>query len=160
MNTGADNQVRRATIADVPVLAALRFEFRARSKTPVEGSAEFLGRCEEWMRPRVADDARWRVWVLEHDGAIQGNIWLQLVEKLPNPNVERELHGYVTNFFVRPERRNMGAGSRLLRAALDECQRANVDSVFLWPSDQSRPLYERHGFVAASGMLVLDHRKP
>jgi GNAT superfamily N-acetyltransferase len=108
------------------------------------------------MRPRIADESEWRVWVLEQDGAVVGNIWLELIEKLPNPNVEREMHAYVTNFYIRPEYRNTGAGSRLLEAVLDECKRADVDSVFLWPSDRSRPLYQRHGFVAPSTMLVLE----
>jgi GNAT superfamily N-acetyltransferase len=156
MNTHVRAQVRPATPADVPVLASLRFEFRSRRKGPVESAAEFLPRCIDWMRSRVADERRWRVWVLEHDGAIVGNIWLELIEKLPNPNGERETHGYVTNFFVRPEYRNTGAGSDLLKTVLDECERARVDSVFLWPSDRSRPLYERHGFVPASTMLVRD----
>jgi len=30
-----------------------------------------------------------------------------------------------------------------------------VDSVFLWPSEQSRPLYERFGFETSSGVMVL-----
>jgi len=156
VNSAENGQIRRATPADVPVLSSLRFEFRSRQKNPVETAAEFIPRCIDWMRPRVADESRWRVWVLEHDGGIAGNIWLELIEKLPNPNVERETHGYVTNFFIRPERRNLGAGSRLLKAVLDECERARVDSVFLWPSDRSRPLYERHGFVPASDIFVLE----
>jgi GNAT superfamily N-acetyltransferase len=130
------------------MLATLRFEFRSRTKPPVESAAAFVPRCVDWMRPRIADGAAWRVWVL-------GNIWLEIVEKLPNANVEAELHGYVTNFFVRPEHRNAGAGSRLLQAVLDECRRSEVDSVFLWPSERSRPLYERFGFVHPSEMLVL-----
>jgi GNAT superfamily N-acetyltransferase len=158
MNTHADSQVRRATTADVPALATLRFEFRSRNKPPVESAEDFLPRCIDWMRPRVADAATWRVWVLERDGAIVGNIWLEIVEKLPNPNVEAELHGYVTNFFVRPEHRNAGAGSRLLHAVLEHCRRSEVDSVFLWPSERSRPLYERFGFVRPSEMLVLAQR--
>lgn len=158
MNTPAEIQVRRATPADVSALATLRYEFRSQRKPPVESAAEFTARCIEWMRPRVADEARWRVWVLDHGGTIIGNIWLEIIEKLPNPNVERELHGYVTNFFVRPEYRNTGAGSRILEAALEECRRLDVDSVFLWPSERSRPLYERHGFVTPSTMLVLEDR--
>jgi GNAT superfamily N-acetyltransferase len=158
MNTPADSRVRRATTADVPALATLRYEFRSRRKTAVESAADFLPRCTDWMRPRLADEARWRVWVLERDGAIVGNIWLEIVEKLPNPNVERELHGYVTNFFVRPEYRNTGAGSRLLQAVLDECRRSEVDSVFLWPSERSRPLYERFGFAPPFEMLVHEPR--
>src|SRR5689334_17328401 len=101
MNTPAEIQVRRATAADVSALAALRYEFRSRRKTPVESADEFVPRCVSWMEPRLADDARWRVWVLDHDGTVIGNIWLEIIEKLPNPNVERELHGYITNFYVR-----------------------------------------------------------
>jgi GNAT superfamily N-acetyltransferase len=156
MNTPTQTQVRRATTDDVSPLAMLRYEFRSRRKTPIESAAEFVPRCAEWMRSRVADESRWRVWVLMDRGTIVGNIWLQIVEKLPNPNVERERHGYVTNFFVRPEYRNTGAGSRLLDALLGECRGLEIDSVFLWPSDRSRPLYERHGFVTPSTMLVLE----
>jgi N-acetylglutamate synthase-like GNAT family acetyltransferase len=158
MNTPTQTQVRRATTDDVSPLAMLRYEFRSRRKTPIESAAEFVPRCAEWMRSRVADESRWRVWVLMDRGTIVGNIWLQIVEKLPNPNVERERHGYVTNFFVRPEYRNTGAGSRLLDALLGECRGLEIDSVFLWPSDRSRPLYERHGFMTPSTMLVLEDR--
>jgi GNAT superfamily N-acetyltransferase len=156
MNTPTQTQVRRATTDDVSPLAMLRYEFRSRRKTPIESAAEFVPRCAEWMRSRVADESRWRVWVLMDRGTIVGNIWLQIVEKLPNPNVERERHGYVTNFFVRPEYRNTGAGSRLLDALLGECRGLEIDSVFLWPSDRSRPLYERHGFVTPTAMLILE----
>jgi len=158
MNTPAETQVRRASPADVSALAAMRYEFRAQRKPPVESAAEFVPRCIEWMRPRVADESRWCVWILESGDAVVGNIWLEIIEKLPNPNLERELHGYITNFFVRPEFRNSGAGSRLLDAALEECKRLDVDAVFLWPSDRSRPLYDRHGFVTPSTMLVLEDR--
>jgi GNAT superfamily N-acetyltransferase len=106
------------------------------------------------MRARLADDERWRAWVLDIDGALAGAVWLEFVEKLPNPNGEPELHAYVTSFYVNPMHRNVGAGSRLLAALLDDCRSARVDAVFLWPSERSRPLYERNGFIAASNMFV------
>ena len=156
MNTLTDGQVRLATVDDASALAALRYEFRASNKPAVERAEEFLPRCVKWMRAHLADDARWRVWVLDQAGEVVGNVWLQLVEKLPNPNVDRELHGYITNFYVRPEHRNGGAGSRMLRAVLDECERSDVDTVFLWPTERSRPLYERHGFIPGNGILAQD----
>ncbi len=156
MNTPADAQVRRATAIDAAALAKLRYEFRTTSKPAVESAAEFLPRCIAFMERRLGDESRWRVWVLEHGGAIVGNIWLQIIEKLPNPNDDRELHGYVTNFFVRPEHRNGGAGSRMLKTLLDDCERVGIDTVFLWPSDRSRPLYGRHGFKPATAILARD----
>jgi len=145
-----------AALAASAIMEARAQQAPAAPPAPVETAAQFLPRCIEWMRRRIDDESPWRVWVLTHNDTIVGNIWLELVEKLPNPNVEREMHAYVTNFFIRPEYRNTGAGSRLLEAVLDECKRAHVDSVFLWPSDRSRPLYERYGFTAPSTMLVLE----
>jgi len=106
------------------------------------------------MELRLAEQTCWRAWVLEADAVPVGNIWLQLVEKLPNPVLEREVHGYVTNLFVRDAHRGKGGGSLLLGALLSECESSGVDSAFLWPTPQSTPLYERHGFVVADAVML------
>lgn len=153
--TAALVSLRRATPGDATELARLRHEFRAPRAANVEGDEEFFRRCEEWMRPRLAADSAWRAWLAELGGAAVGNIWLQLVEKVPNPVAETEWHGYVSNLFVRETARGRGVGSLLLKAALDECAERNVDNVILWPTPLSRSLYCRHGFAAADNMLVL-----
>ncbi len=147
--------VRRASSADAAVLARLRHDFRAPLGDNVEAEATFLERCEQWMRPRLNVESVWRAWIAELQGQAVGCVWLQLVEKVPNPVVERECHGYVSNLFVRDEARGGGVGSVLLRAALDECDRVGVDNVILWPTPRSRSLYTRHGFAEADNMLVL-----
>jgi N-acetylglutamate synthase-like GNAT family acetyltransferase len=86
-------------------------------------------------------------------GTPVGTLWLQLVEKLPNPGNEAELHAYITSVFVQPELRNAGVGSRFIEAALAACRELGVDTVFLWPSARSRPLYARHGFAASDDIL-------
>lgn len=154
----ASNSVRRATQSDAPALARLRFEFRGPRAPNVESETEFLTRCETWMCARLGNDSIWRVWLLERNNDPIGAVWLQVVEKLPNPTAESEVHAYVSNFYVRPEHRNSGAGSLLLRAALDETERLGVDSIFLWPSARSRPLYERHGFALSENVLVRQSR--
>ena len=148
--------VRRASLDDAQALARLRYAFRVERRPAVEAEDEFVLRCASWMQPRLSVDSPWRIWILEHGGQPAGNIWLQIVDKLPNPGVEPERHGYISNFFLRPEHRGAGWGTSLLRAALDHCHACEVDSVFLWPTDRSRPLYERHGFRPATSMLVLD----
>jgi GNAT superfamily N-acetyltransferase len=107
------------------------------------------------MREHLRMHDRWRAWLVEVDGAIVGNIWLQIIEKVPNPGAEQERHAYVTNFFVRPEFRGAGAGSALLSILQLECQTLDIDTIFLWPSAQSRPLYARHGFTSSNDVLTL-----
>jgi ribosomal protein S18 acetylase RimI-like enzyme len=147
--------LRRATRDDAATLARLRYEFRSPLGPNREAGDEFLHRCEEWMHARLGAQSAWRVWIVEAANRPVGSVWLQVVEKLPNPLAEGEWHGYVSNLFVRAGARNRGAGSQLLRAALDECARLDVDNVFLWPTPQSRSLYARHGFGPADNMLVL-----
>jgi GNAT superfamily N-acetyltransferase len=149
-------QFRRACPSDASALARLRFEFRAPRAATVETEDEFLERCTAWMEPRLIDASSWRAWVAETSDLLVGNVWMQVVEKLPNPGEEPELHAYVSNFFVRSEHRNLGAGSGLMKVVLDECSRLDVDSVLLWPTARSRSLYERLGFTNNGAVLSLD----
>jgi GNAT superfamily N-acetyltransferase len=144
--------IRRAAADDAEALAALRWEFRAPLGPVNEDSDAFVRRCAEWMRTRLAREA-WRAWVAEAGGRIVGTVWLQLVEKMPNPVAEPELHGYVTNLYVRETARG-GVGSRLLAAALEECAAAGVHAAFLWPTEGSRSLYRRFGFTGEGEVMV------
>ena len=145
--------IRRASAEDADALAALRWEFRAAIDTPNEDRDAFLRRCAEWMRARLGDGHAWRAWVADADGGIVGTIWLQMLEKLPNPVAEPEVHGYVTNLYVRESARG-GIGVRLLAAALDECAAAGVHQAFLWPTQRSRTLYRRAGFAGEGDVMV------
>lgn len=138
--------IRLATPADAPALARMRYEFRAGINAPTEDLGSFVARCAPWMADRLASGSPWRCWIAASEGDITGHLWLQLIEKVPNPAPELELHGYITNVYVRPEARGSGTGAALLEAALTFCREARVDSVILWPTERSQPLYRRHGF--------------
>ena len=145
--------IREAVPGDAAVLARLRFDFRAELAPAVEGEDAFLDRCRRWMSSRLQAGGAWKCW-LALDGAVPlGAAWLQLLEKIPNPVGEPELHGYVTSLYVRADRRSAGVGSSLLEACLRECECRGADAAFLWPTPRSRPLYERHGFESRHGML-------
>jgi ribosomal protein S18 acetylase RimI-like enzyme len=139
--------------ADAEALARLRFAFRADLEPPVEAEAAFLARCRPWMAARLGSGS-WRSWVLARGGTLIGSVWLQLLEKLPNPVAEPERHGYISSLFVRPEARGRGLGSRLLAAALAECDECGCDAVLLWPTPRSRSLYLRHGFSVRDDLLA------
>jgi GNAT superfamily N-acetyltransferase len=144
---------RRARAADAPELARLRYAFRSALSAPAEDEAAFVRRCAAWMRPRLADDDRWWCALAERVGEVVGTVWVQLIEKLPNPVAEPEWHAYVTNFFVQPALRGGGVGSTLLGLALEACEARGVDAVILWPTPRSRSLYERHGFAVRDDLL-------
>lgn len=145
--------IRPATPADAFALARLRYEFRASLGGSLECEDEFIERCACWMSERLKSEGAWRCWVAQGGGRIVGNVWLQLIEKMPNPTRERERHAYLTNLFVRQAERGRGVGSMLLAAALACCEAETVHAVILWPTQRSRPLYLRHGFKPPAEMV-------
>jgi GNAT superfamily N-acetyltransferase len=150
--------LRLAVPADAPGLARMRWEFRAAMAPPGEYEAAFLERCAAWMAPRLEPGGPWRCWLAESDSLPAGQLWLQLIEKIPNPGPELEYHAYITNVFVRPEHRGAGLGEELVAAALSFCRAQRVDSVVLWPTAGSRTLYARHGFAVRTDLMeaILD----
>jgi GNAT superfamily N-acetyltransferase len=145
--------VRRARATDAAVLSRLRWEFRASIGAPDETEPEFIERCLPWMRDRLAGNGSWWSWVAEDGGRVVGTVWLQLIEKLPNPVAEPERHGYVSSLYVEPAVRGRGTGSALLTACLEACRELEVDAVILWPTAESRALYLRHGFSVRDDLL-------
>lgn len=145
--------VREATADDAERLAVLRYEFRASMGQPTESEAAFVERAGAWMRERLLEGSLWRCWVVEHEGQVRGHIWLQLIEKVPNPVVELEKHGYLTNAYVQEPLRGHGLGHKLMEAALACCREERVDSVILWPTPLSRTLYAQYGFEVRDDVL-------
>ena len=147
--------IRPATAQDADVLAELRWEFRSAKTAPTETHDAFVQRCAVWMRDELARGA-WRAWVAvdNPNSRIIGQLWLQLVSKLPNPAEERERHAYISNVYVTPGARG-GVGSRLLQTAIDWTSAHDVDRIVLWPTARSRTLYQRHGFTVSGNVLEL-----
>jgi len=146
--------IRGATASDAHALAELRWEFRIARAPATEDHDAFVARCAAWMRDALSSGARWRAWVALAEDAIVGQVWLQTIEKMPNPVEERERHAYLSNVFVQPAFRG-GIGARLLDAALAWSRANNMDRVILWPSAKSVRLYERHGFSHRGDVMEL-----
>ena len=146
--------IRRATLDDAAALAELRWEFRSGRIPAVEAHGTFVERCTAWMRHEL-EGAVWRAWAAVDDhGAIVGQVWMHLIQKVPNPVGERERHAYLSNLYVKPDARG-GAGTVLLETALEWARENAIDSVVLWPSKRSVTLYRRHQFTREGGVMEL-----
>ncbi|MGW4031447.1 N-acetyltransferase family protein [Streptomyces sp. NPDC004838] len=160
-----DTVIRRAEITDARVLAVLRRRFKQEEEEGETAAAEaaepslnqdddedgFVTECEQWLRTRLAGP--WRVWLAEADGRPCGHVFLCLVEKVPSPFPGPDALGYVTNFYVPPERRNQGVGRALLDEATRYARVRGLDTLIVWPSDRSAPLYRRCGFGPSGELL-------
>jgi GNAT superfamily N-acetyltransferase len=151
-----DVHTRQAGAADAPALARLRWAFMQEDHegdpaTPVRSVAG----AEEWIRDRLDGD-RWLAWVAEADGEIRGHVFLQLVERAPEPYEDNRPVGYVTNFYVVPAYRNRGFGAALLAVLLRYARSRGTDSLIVWPSERSAPLYRRAGFHPPAELLEAD----
>jgi ribosomal protein S18 acetylase RimI-like enzyme len=146
--------VRPAGRADARAMAVLRYAFRTELAAPAEPEQEFVERASSWLADRLGETA-WTGWLACEEAEPVGLVLVQLVEKVPNPVVEPESLGYITSLYVRPRCRGRGIGEALLRTALAYCRNGGVDTVVLWPSARSVPLYLRHGFRSQGEVMEL-----
>lgn len=98
---GSNLTIRMASPSDAIVLAKLRYAFRVPLDRVHENEESFLERCRFWMQVRLQDRSAWKCWIAEQERMVVGNLWAQLIEKIPNPTSEPEFHIYFTNFYVR-----------------------------------------------------------
>jgi GNAT superfamily N-acetyltransferase len=145
--------IRAAASADALQLATLRYRFRQELAASNEAEAVFIERTTAWLADRLSQ-ATWRAWVaVDTDAQIIGHVFVQLIEKIPNPIAEGEYLAYLTNAYVVPAWRGSGIGTRLLRLALQSCDDAQIETMILWPSANTGSLYHRLGFAPPQALL-------
>jgi GNAT superfamily N-acetyltransferase len=146
--------VRLARPADATVLARLRWSFKQEEQEQPPDQARPVEQAERWIHDRL-DDGHWLAWVAESGGQIHGHVFLQHVERMPDPYEENRPIGYVTNFYVTPSHRGRGIGRALLEALKHHARSADLDTLIVWPSEQSSRLYQRAGFLRPEELLEL-----
>ena len=82
--------IRKATAADAAVLASLRYEFRGSLGPTCESKEAFVARCRLWMQTRLEASVTWHCWLIEIEQMPVGHVWLELIEKIPNPAIEAD----------------------------------------------------------------------
>ena len=150
-------KVRRATIGDVPALAALRREWTFEDAPDgTVGQDDFDDEFARIVSDGL-DTGRWVVWVAEVEGEIVSQAFVGVIEKIPRPIAGFSKIGYLTNVVTRPEFRGRGIGSRVLDAVTAWACDSHLELLVVWPSEESVSHYERHGFADRGEPLVWKH---
>ena len=107
--------VREAVATDARRLAGMRWDVKAEDGgLDPETREAWVDRHTTWFKDAVTGD--WQVFVAEDGLRLCGHVFVRVVDKAPSPQPGATAIGYVTNFYVVPDRRGAGIGDRLLDA--------------------------------------------
>ena len=93
--------------------------------------------------------------IAECGGRICGHLFLQMIDKMPNPDPREPEHlAYLTSFFVEPDLRDRGVGAALMQQLEAFAQRSDVEKILIvGTTPRSRSLYARRGYQSAPDLL-------
>jgi GNAT superfamily N-acetyltransferase len=155
-------EVRRATVADVDIIAHHRAEmFLAMGLLPQQLHAEMVAATKQYLAEALPAE-EYTGWLCTPVGALGeivggGGLLRRRVppHALIGPeeiNLAVGRQGVVLNVYTEPAWRRRGVAELIMRHILAWTAEAGLDTLVLHASAQARPIYERLGFVPANEM--------
>jgi GNAT superfamily N-acetyltransferase len=145
------NVIRRATSDDISQLLELVHEYWT-----FEGLVGFQpDRIREQLQRLMADEHLGAGWIAFSSEAPVGYLLAVYVFSLEHLGLTAE----IDEFFVRPNERSIGVGSKLLEAAEATFAEAGCTNVSLQlgrSNDAARAFYLRHGYAPRTGYELFD----
>ena len=136
--------LRKATTADAPALAALRWrqltDERGYTGTDFEAYRDLLS---AWLDAHRATHLAFLAELAER---VVGMAWLMVAERVPSPAARNRRFGDVQSVVVAPELRNSGIGAALLDEVLAEARRLELEHVTVHSTERAVRFYQRAGF--------------
>ena len=143
--------IRPASAADLPQLLAL-----VRRYWEFEGISGFSAlRVEIVLQELLATAAKGAIFVADEQGMLLGYLAVVLVMSIEHQG----LMGEIDEFYLLPEARSRGAGSRLLAAVEAALRRRGYVRLQLQlgaANARAHDFYRRHGYAARAGYQLLD----
>jgi GNAT superfamily N-acetyltransferase len=103
----------------------------------------------------VADHERTHVpFLVDRDEAAVGMAWLVITERIPGPEKWRRRSGHLQSVYVRPDHRNDGLGSLMIRTLIEAAESEELSYLSVHPSPRSFPFYRRLGFSGEGDLLI------
>ena len=155
---GDEVLIRQANDSDAAELARLRWELSSEKDLTLSRD-EFIRDCGQWLRKRLRS-GNWFMAVAESGSGLCGCMFLQFVEKVPEPGSSQRAWGYVTNSYVDPQKRGHGIGEKLLRLLISVATDHSLELLIVWPSEAAVPFYQRAGFKSVSEVHVGADNEP
>jgi GNAT superfamily N-acetyltransferase len=147
--------IRAAAQGDVPQLLTL-----VRRYWEFEGIAGFSAlRVELILKKLLAEPATGFIWVADENGTLAAYLIVVLVLSVEHAG----LMGEIDEFFVLPEARGHGTGSRLLdaaEAALLQRGAVRLQLQLGTGNEAARGFYGRRGYRARAGYELIDKSLP
>jgi GNAT superfamily N-acetyltransferase len=145
--------VHEASLDDLPALAELRWMMCEEQLCAPPGTRDaYETALARVLRENMAGGSC-RCW-LAQDGQsrLVGAVTLWSFPLLPRPGVTRELHGWVSNLFTRPEHRRRGVARLLLTHLATAASARDVTRLILDPAPGTEPVYAGLGY--GTGLLM------
>ena len=143
--------VRRATVADIPLLLRYRRAMAFDMGTTDAAALDAMIAAVEPYLQEAMPTGRWHAWIAEPGGC--GAV--EIVQWIPGATDPTPLRAWMHNIFIEPEHRRRGIGRLLTQTMIAWCREQGFRSVYLHASDQGRPLYTALGFTAATEMRLV-----
>ena len=134
--------------ADRDTILRMRIAFIAdvRGVDPASFDQEFLDATAAYLDDVIAGD-RIRTWLAEDPAAgAVGVVSVLTTDAPPLPDTLLAKEGYLVNMWVDPAFRRKGIARRLLDTAITAAPTEGWRRIWLFATDDGRPLYEAAGF--------------
>jgi GNAT superfamily N-acetyltransferase len=148
--TGDGVTIRRATLADLPLLLQYRRAMAEEMDAADEAAVNrMLVALEPYLRAAIPD-GRWHAWIAEPGGC--GSV--EIVPWVPGRQDPTPRRAWIHSLYIEPSCRRRGIARRLTQTIIAWCRERGFQWLYLHASEQGRPLYESLGFAPASEMRL------
>jgi GNAT superfamily N-acetyltransferase len=147
---------RLADENDFEQLAGLRWDFRLEDdgEHASMSKPEFVEKCIEFLK-RGSASGYHAYWIAEDAGEIVAQIFVHKIDMVPRPCKLEDRFGYITNNYTKPQYRNRGIGSELLKRVVGWSREEDLELLIVYPSELAVPFYQRSGFTMENEVMEL-----
>jgi len=113
--------------------------------------------CEKfrpWLKRKMAAGEYYAWFAVAPNGAVVAGAGLWLMDWPPLMTAGGKWRGNILNVYTEPAYRRQGLARRLMRVAMDWCEKEGVEGVILHASEEGRSLYESLGFEPTNEMRL------